>query len=91
MMIDAAEPEGRREVLAVNMSQSIAVFEAIVNSPVGKVALAVGKPVENRSNPTDTGNICGQWPRTYWPSPNKRRSGGHKDPHSITFVIDFLV
>jgi hypothetical protein len=49
MMIDAAEPRGRREVLAVNMGESIAVFEAIVNSPVGKVALAVGKPVENPS------------------------------------------
>jgi hypothetical protein len=47
MMIDAAEPKWRREVFAVNMSQSIAVFEAIVNSPVGKLALAVGKPVEN--------------------------------------------
>jgi hypothetical protein len=49
MMIDAAEPKRRREALAVNMSQSIAVFEAIVNSPVGKVAPAVGKPVENPS------------------------------------------
>jgi hypothetical protein len=49
MMIDAAGPKWRREVLAVNMSQSIAVFEPIVNSPVGKVAPAVGKPVENPS------------------------------------------
>ncbi|CAB4656484.1 unannotated protein [freshwater metagenome] len=48
-MIDAAEPRRRREVLAVNMRESIAVFQAIVNSPVGKVALAVGKPVENPS------------------------------------------
>jgi hypothetical protein len=49
MMIDAAGPKWRREVLAVNMSQSIAVFEPIVNSPVGKVAPTVGKPVENPS------------------------------------------
>jgi hypothetical protein len=48
-MIDAAEPRRRREVLAVNMRESIAVFQAIVNSPVGKVALTVGKPVENPS------------------------------------------
>lgn len=48
-MIDAAEPKEQREMRAVNMSQSIAVFEAIVNSPVGKVALAVWKPVENPS------------------------------------------
>jgi len=91
-MIDAAEPKWRREVFAVNMSQSIAVFEAIVNSPVGKVALTVGKPVENRPIPTDKGNICGQWPRSYWfPPTHKQLSGGHKDPHSITIVVKFLV
>lgn len=34
-------------MLAVNMRESIAVFQSFVNSPVGKVALAVGKAVEN--------------------------------------------
>jgi len=47
MMIAAAMPAMRREVLAVNMSASIAVFSAIVNPPVGKVGISVGKPVEN--------------------------------------------
>ena len=47
MMIAAAMPERRREVLAVNMNASIALFRAIVNPPVGKVDPSVGKPVEN--------------------------------------------
>jgi hypothetical protein len=47
MMIAAAEPELRREMLAVNMKASIAVFWAIVNPPVGKLGLPVGKAVEN--------------------------------------------
>jgi hypothetical protein len=47
MMIAAAEPELRREMLAVNMSASIAVFLAIVNPPVGKLVLPVGKTVDN--------------------------------------------
>jgi hypothetical protein len=47
MMMAAAMPKVRREVLAVNMSASIAVFRAIVNPPVGKVDLPVGKAVEN--------------------------------------------
>lgn len=34
-------------MLAVNISASIAVFLAIVNPPVGKLGLPVGKPVEN--------------------------------------------
>jgi hypothetical protein len=49
MMIAAAEPEVRREVLAVNMKASIAAFSAIVNPPVGKLGLPVGKAVENSS------------------------------------------
>ena len=34
-------------MLAVNMSASIAVFLAIVNPPVGKLVLPVGKTVDN--------------------------------------------
>jgi hypothetical protein len=47
MMIAAAMPDWRREMLAVNMNASIALFRAIVNPPVGKVDSSVGKPVEN--------------------------------------------
>jgi hypothetical protein len=49
MMIAAAEPDLRREMLAVNMKTSIAVFWTIVNPPVGKLGLPVGKAVENPS------------------------------------------
>jgi len=57
-MIDAAEPRRRREVLAVNMRESIAVFQAIVNSPVGKVALAVGNLWKTHLPITDKGFPC---------------------------------
>jgi hypothetical protein len=59
MMIAAAEPELRREMLAVNMKASIAVFWAIVNPPVGKLGLHVGKAVETHLPITDKGFLCG--------------------------------